>query len=92
MAEKLWPTSTPKKYFEQTELQGGHYISTLDACLKRTPVNLDLRKEATCELGHLDGKNVTVQRGNMESYINIIRATSLLSQHPTFHFLSLVAL
>ena len=50
-----------------------------------------------CELGHLDGKNVSVQRGNVESYINITTATSLLSQHPklqhlTFPVLSLVAL
>lgn len=36
------------------------------------------------ELGYLDGKNVTVQRGNAESFIDIRSATSLISRHPTF--------
>ena len=50
-----------------------------------------------CQLGYLRGKTIVVQRGNVDSYINITRATSLLSQHPklqhlNFPVLTLVAL
>ncbi len=49
------------------------------------------------ELRHLGEKEITVQRGNTECYIDIKKATSLLAQHPklsalSFPVLSLVAL
>ena len=45
-----------------------------------------------CEAGHINNKRVYVQRGNTNSYININEGTALISNHPVFSTLCLVAL
>ena len=50
-----------------------------------------------CEAGHMNHKQVYVQRGNSNSYININEGTALISSHPvlstiSYPVLSIVAL